>query len=405
MKHLMAIGLTLVFAHGLGAEEPGIKSRFKQEAVKRGPMKAVVTGTGWLMPEELADIGPQVAGTIKQLGVDPNNKKKPISFNSVVKKGMALAEIDSAIYAVKLDKAKADLQFAEAVLQQAKVRVDVADRGLQRAKKRQTDKTATADEVAAAQEALDLAKAAIPVEEAKIAQAKASVAQAKIELEYTTIRCPGDGIVIDQKVNVGQTVVASLEAPPLFLIAKGDLKKMQVWAAVTEAEIANVQEGQAVTFAVPAYPKESFKGRVMGVRLNARDKEKPPPVFYTVVVDVENADLKLLPYMTAKVSIPVGERTNVLQVPNAALQWRPKVTMVAEEERGAFKKWMVTTGHPYLYYDDPVVFVEDEGYVRMIRVSVGATDGTYSEIVSGDLKAGTKVVTGLVDEMNVDPKK
>jgi HlyD family secretion protein len=299
-----------------------------------------------------------------------------------------------------LNKSKADLQLAEALMQQAKVKVDVAERTLQRAKKRGADKAANAEDIEAAQEALELAKAAIPVEEARMAQAKANLEQARINLDYTTIRSPVDGIVIDRQCNVGQTVAASLTAPSLFVIVRGDLKKLQVWARIREADIGMVEKGKAVTFTVPAYPKETFKGRLTQARpLGWLEKEKGGEVFFTVVVDVDNSDGKLLPHMSAAIVVPIADKKDVLQVPNAALRWLPRPDQLADEDRVEVLKWLKSKEK------SPVVWVEKNGLVHMVRLQVGATDGTYTEVVAGDLKEGTMVVTGSVSITDDGPKK
>ncbi len=382
--------LAVVAAHAFTHDAP--KPAYRQEAVKRGSFTPVVIANGTLEPEEVVEVGAQVGGMLKRFGPDPNNKNKMIEWNSVVKKGDVLAEIDPTLYERQLNKAKVDLRAAEAILQQEKVRADVADRALGRAKKREADKTAGADEVAVAQDALDLAQAAVPVAEARLAQSKADVDQAKINLDYTIVRAPVDGIVIDRRVNVGQMMVASLSAPSLFVLATPDLKKLQVWALVKEMESGKVKEGQAVTFTVEAYRLEVFKGRIASIRLNAPERplDKPTPVTFTAVVEVDNSNLKLLPYLSAAVSIPVAECKNVLLVPNAALRWRPRLKQLPGADPLEYLRWTL----------DPstMVWVQEDGELRRIPVKVGMSDGRVTEILSGDLKEGAKVITGTVGE-------
>src|SRR5207249_3200763 len=174
--------------------------------------------------------------------------------------------------------------------------------------------------------AYETSKSALAVGEASVAQARAALQQAEINLGYTTIRSPVKGVIVDRRVNVGQTVVASLNAPSLFLIAK-DLTRMQIWASVNEADIGQIHAGQAVRFSVDAFPHQTFRGDVAQIRLNANMTQNV--VTYTVVVNTDNTNGKLLPYMTANLNFELSQRNDVLLVSNSALRWRPQIQQVA----------------------------------------------------------------------------
>jgi HlyD family secretion protein len=232
-------------------------------------------------------------------------------------------------------------------------------------------------------------------------QAEATLTRAQRNLSYCTIKSPVKGVIIDRRVNIGQTVVASLNAPSLFLIAK-DLRHMQVWVAVNEADIGNIYPGQRVTFTVDAYPGQEFEGEVGKIRLNATMTQNV--VTYTVEVLTDNSSRKLLPYLTANLQFVLSHRQNVLVVPNSALRWSPRPEQVAENLRASLDDLAVTGGYEQQPKSgDPngqaavrrgVVWTKDDVFVRPIQVAVGMTDGTMSEIQSNDIKEGLVVITG-----------
>src|SRR5260370_10812459 len=216
--------------------------------------------------------------------------------------------------------------------------------------------------------------------------AAANLREAEVNLGYTKIVSPVEGVIIDRRVNVGQTVVASLNAPSLFLIAK-DLRRIQIWVSVNEADIGNITVGQRATFKVDAHPKETFSGSVMQIRLNATMTQNV--VTYTVIVDTDNSNLKLLPYMTANVDFEIAHKKDVLHVPNASLRWAPKPSLILPEARAAFTKTRKTAGHP----EEGVVWVQDGALVRPITVRIGLSDGAQTEITSDELEPGTPAAT------------
>jgi HlyD family secretion protein len=396
MKKLILFGVALAVAAGVGTAADGGKSggRFRQEAVQRGSLRAVVEAAGTVQPEEVVDVGAQVSGRILRFGPDRNDKDKPVDFRTVVKRGGVLVQLDPAPYEAEVARARATLVGAEASVRLARAKVALAERELRRAEQRRADKAGDAADEEVAKAALDVARATVPVAEAAVAQQQAALRQAQQNLDYTTIRSPVDGVVIDRRCNVGQAVTASLNSPSLFLIAR-DLKKMQVWASVKETDIGRITPGQTALFTVDAFPAETFKGRVAQIRLNAALTRNE--VTYTVVVGADNRDGKLLPYLTAHVNFVAEERKGVLLVPNAALRWRPRPEQVAKADRAAYSRWARGGG--------PAVWVEEKGFVRMVRVKTGPTDGTRTEVVEGDLPEGTKVVTGVVPGPSGSSKK
>jgi HlyD family secretion protein len=220
-------------------------------------------------------------------------------------------------------------------------------------------------------------------------------------LSYCTIVSPVKGVIIDRRVNIGQTVVSSLNAPSLFLLAK-DLKRLQVWVSVNEADIGHIKPGQPVTFTVDAYPGEVFSGEVGKVRLNATMTQNV--VTYTVEIITDNSSGKLLPYLTANVNFIVGEAKNVLLVPNLALRWTPQVDQVVAEFRGATPKKAKKAKTPAPVKPEAkagqeqrargVVYVPQGTLVRPVQVDLGLSDGSLTEVSSPELKEGTSVVVG-----------
>ncbi len=310
---------------------------FRTVPVKRGDLVATISATGTVEPEEVVDVGAQVAGRIVAFGKDVSGKT--VDYGSQVEDGTVLAQIDDALYAAdvsqskaQVEQAKASVMRAEADLGQMQAKLVQAERDLNRAKKLGPGDALSQADYDAAVSAYDVAKANVAVGKAAIVQANEAVAQAQANLkrtqrnlDYCTIKSPVKGVIIDRRVNIGQTVVASLNAPSLFLIAK-DLKRMQVWIAVNEADIGNIHPGQAVTFTVDAFPGQVFQGEVGKVRLNATMTQNV--VTYTVEVITDNSDGKLLPYLTANAKFMVSTRANVLMVPNAALRWVPQAEQV-----------------------------------------------------------------------------
>jgi HlyD family secretion protein len=384
--------------------------------VKRGDLQATISATGTVEPEEVVDIGAQVAGKIVTFGKDKNGKV--VDYGSIVEAGMVLARIDDALYAADAASAKAQLAQAKAAVQKAQ-----ADLGQMRAKLLQTENdwararqlgpsdALSQTDFDAARSAYEVAKANLAVGKAAVVQAQGTVSQAEATLKralqnlsYCTITSPVKGVIIDRRVNIGQTVVASLNAPSLFLLAK-DLKRLQVWVSVNEADIGHIQPGQAVTFTVDAYPGEVFSGEVGKVRLNATMTQNV--VTYTVEIITDNSSGKLLPYLTANVNFIVGERQNVLLVPNAALRWTPQLSQVVAEFRGSAKKAKGTQVKPATKPGQEekargLVWVPQGTLVRPVQVTLGLSDGSLTEVSSAELKEETPLVVGEMDNQSAE---
>src|SRR5262245_12249348 len=441
--------LTLAVAGAAGiwffhATGPG-PVRFRTVPVKRGELLASISATGTIEPEEVVDIGAQVAGQIVSFGTDPRGQGKPIDYGSPVEKGTVLARIDESLYRAQVDRARAqvdqgtaeveaaraqvaqaeaNVKRAEADLGQMQARFHQADRDWQRAQRlapgqsiadadfdaadaayRTTRATVAVGVATVGQSKANLkdAQANVHKAEAALAYARAALVTAQTNLGYCTITSPVKGVIVDRRVNIGQTVVSSLNAPSLFLIAK-DLKRLQVWASVNEADVGNVRSGQPVTFTVDAYPGRVFKGVVAPdqPRLNASMRQNV--VTDSVVVNTDNNDGKLLPYLTANVQFEVSRRHDVLLVPNAALRWKPNPRLVAADVRSAYvqsqRRAKGNAGEQPAAqakkesHDRGTLWVEDEGFVRPVKVKIGPSDGVMTEIVAGEIQEGDAIVLG-----------
>jgi len=271
----------------------------------------------------------------------------------------------------------------------------------------QTDFDAARANYEVAKANLGVGKAAVVQAQGSVAQAEATLRRALQNLSYCTIKSPVNGVIIDRRVNIGQTVVASLNAPSLFLLAK-DLNRLQVWVSVNEADIGRIKPGQPVTFTVDAHPGDVFPGKVGKIRLNATMTQNV--VTYTVEVDTDNSGGKLFPYLTANVNFIVGERKDVLLVPNAALRWMPTVEQVVSEFRASPKpakgseapdqvKPAVKGGKKEEKVPS-LVWVPQGDLVRPVQVTIGMSDGSLTEVSSPELKEGTPLVVG---EMGSQP--
>src|SRR6478672_10853499 len=345
-RHWLIVGLVVVaiavFAafQFKGADKP----QYFTVKVDRGDIREVVEATGTINAVTTVQVGSQVSGTISHLYVD---------FNSKVKKGELIAQIEPSLLQGTLLQAKADLANARANLLTAKANLEKAEATAVQTK---ADYARTADlakEGVMSPQQLDLAKAnadsaaasvaggraLVSQAAAQVQQKEAAVTVAQTNLNYTNIHAPIDGTVIARSVDVGQTVAASLQAPTLFTIAQ-DLTKMQVYASTDESDVGMIKPGQIVTFKVDAFPKDSFTGRVSHVRLNATTVQNV--VTYNTIIDFDNPDLKLFPGMTAYITIPVANAQNTLRVPNGALRYKPDMT--ADQLRALYKQYGLTSG-------------------------------------------------------------
>jgi HlyD family secretion protein len=390
-----------VFRH---CKEKETSVSFRTAAIMRGDLRITIDATGTIEPEQVIDVGAQVAGQILSFGTDRD--AKTVDYGSVVRKGMVLARIDESLYATELDVAVSELASAKAHLKQCQ-----ADRLVVQVKVQQTEKDWQRVQRIGSSEALarskydqyqadyQIAKANLSVSEAAIDQAgagisraKAAVRRAKRNIDYCTILSPVDGLVIDRRVNIGQTVVANLNAPSLFLLAK-DLKQMKIWVAVNEADVCRIHPGQQVTFTIDALPEEVFSGKVGKIRLNASMTQNV--VIYTVEVDIDNSQGRLLPYLTANVTFRIDERSNVLLVPNAAFHWQPSRELIDPQFRRPLPSVEAFSDDVSTEQGKPVVWVKSGKKVRPVEVRTGLSDGLMTEITGGDLKQGQQIIIGV----------
>jgi HlyD family secretion protein len=398
----------LLLAGCRGEKAGGGPAALRTAAVERGDLVATIGATGTVQPEEVIDVGAQVAGRIRLFGRDVAGK--PIDYGSQVEEGTVLAEIDDSLYAAEVASARALLQQAEAnelstaaQLLQSQARLTQAERDWNRAQKLGPSKSLSQAAFDQYESAHAVAKADVAVAEAACGQAQAQIIHAQANLQraernlgYCTIKSPVRGVIIDRRVNIGQTVVASLNAPSLFLLAK-DLRRVQVWVPVNEADIGQIKPGMAAWFTVDAFPGETFEGKVGKVRLNATMTQNV--VTYTVEVTTDNPEGRLLPYLTANVRFITGERKGVLSVPNAALRWQPPVERIAPGAQAAGRTGRkeeaeAGDGRARVGPAEAVVWVEDGKFVRPVKVEAGLSDGARTEVAAAELAEGRAVVVG-----------
>ena len=307
---VLAVGLAIggyVFFNG----ERKVPVRYRTAAVERGSVVSIVSATGTINPVVSVQVGSQVSGMIKSLHAD---------FNSRVKAGDIVAVIDPEPFKARRDQAASNLEMARANVARAKTDGAQRKRELDRVRSLIDQNFVSQNDVDVAVTNAQGAEAQVHVAEAQVRQAEAALNSAELELKYTTIRSPVDGIVVARNIEVGQTVAASFATPNLFLIAL-DLTKMQVDTNVSESDIGGLAEGKDATFTVDAYPGVRFAGTIRQVRLAPINVQNV--VTYNVVVAVDNQDLRLKPGMTANVSIVVAQKDQVVKVPNAALRFTP----------------------------------------------------------------------------------
>ncbi|WP_406694201.1 efflux RND transporter periplasmic adaptor subunit [Singulisphaera sp. Ch08] len=367
---------------------PAPRVAFRTAEVRRGDLLSSISATGTLEPEEVVDVGAQVMGSILEFGQDPRDPTKSIDYGSAVEKGTVLARIDPTLYEAALAQAEATLERSRADQDQSDAKWMLSEKEWKRAQSLVPKNAISPTDLDTAKANVLVAKAGVALCKAAIRQNEAALSTAKINVGYTTIKSPVRGVIVDRRVNVGQTVVASLNAPSLFLIAK-DLRRMQVWASVNEADIGRIHPGMPATFTVDTYPGELFRGKVSQIRLNASMTQNI--VTYTVVVTTDNTGGKLLPYLTTNVQFEVEKRPSVLLVPNAALRWKPEAAQLDAAVQDASPRSADSPGAP----DRGVVWVRaGRGTVRPLAVVTGTSDGTVTEVSGDGVKEGLSVVIG-----------
>ncbi|HUJ19371.1 MAG TPA: efflux RND transporter periplasmic adaptor subunit [Nitrospirota bacterium] len=351
---------------GLGGK--GNKAEYRTESVTKGDIQQTITATGTVNAVTTVLVGTQVSGTIKTLFVD---------FNSRVKKGQIIAQIDPSTFESQVQQAQANLLAAQANLDKSNSALVDATRTYERNKELFAKNLIPRSDLDTAETNYESAKAQVGSAKAQIEQTKASLDYAKQNLAYTKILSPVDGIVISRNVDVGQTVAASFQTPTLFTIAE-DLTKMQIDTNVAESDIGVVKVGQEVEFTVDAYPDTTFKGNVWQIRKAPITVQNV--VTYDVVIQVGNKDLRLMPGMTANVSIIITTRQDVLRITNAALRFRMGERPSGAGGAGSGEK------------KGPAVWVLENGKPRRVQITPGISDGSFTEILAGDVKEGQQLI-------------
>jgi HlyD family secretion protein len=368
------------------------KPEFKTLKVERGSLVSTVSATGTLNAVVTVQVGTQVSGTVAQLFVD---------FNSQVKKGQAIAQIDPALFNSAVDQARGNALNAEANLAKAKVTLVDSKRTLSRNQQLLQQGIIAQSDLDAAQTAYESALAGIKAGEASVLQTRGALRQAETNLKYSTIKSPVDGIVVSRNVDVGQTVAASFQTPTLFTIAQ-DLTKMQIDTSVDESDISRIAVGQQATFTVDAYPEQQFTGRVIQIR-NAPVTTQNV-VTYVTVIGVDNKELKLKPGMTANVAVQTQKKDDVLKIPSAALRFKPKPGKDEKPARSAAGSTPATKpAVPATVKGDArkaplqkVYRLDPQGMPLAVPVATGISDGSFVELSSGDLKENDELIVEQV---------
>lgn len=409
MIAVVLIAVAVLAAFSLGNRNP---KQYFTANVDEGDIHDVVQATGTINAVTTVQVGSQVSGTIYKLHAD---------FNSRVKNGQVIAEIEPSLFRGALLQAQADLQTGIANVANMKANLAKAQAGLEQAQQDYNRTIALAKDGVFSQQQLDVSKANYDAAEAAVGSARAQVNQALAEvqlkkaaldvaqtnMDHTIIRSPIDGVVTARNVDVGQTVAASLQAPTLFNIAQ-DLTKMQVYSKTDESDVGQIKVGQPVSFKVDAFPKETFTGRVSQVRMNPTTVQNV--VTYDTIVDFDNPQEKLFPGMTAYVSIPVASAQSVLKVPDGALRFTPDLsadeaatlaqqTGIKVAGKGAARgSNSAPAAHSGSNVETAVVWKLDaDKKPEPVLIKIGITDHTYTElaqVLKGQLQAGDQLIIG-----------
>ena len=375
---------------------------YKSAKIERGTIVSTVAATGNLSAVTTVQVGTQVSGTIQKLYVD---------YNSRVKKGQPIAEIDPSLFNASVEQSQGNYLSAEANLQKAKVALADAERTFNRNKKLLSDGIISQGDYDVAETALQSAKASLKAAEGSVAQNRGSLMQSRTNLRYSVIRSPVDGVVISRAIDVGQTVAASFSTPTLFTIAQ-DLTKMQIEVSVDEADISRIQLQQKASFTVDSYPEQTFRGKVIQIRSAPVITQNV--VTYVVVVNVDNSDMKLMPGMTANVSVEVAKKDDVLKLPPAALRFKPKSKDddTKEKEQTAVEHRPAPFGCRRARWRQgrfrqrkersQKVYLLKEGKPVAVSVKTGIANNSSIELIESDLKEGDDVI---IEQIGGDTKK
>jgi HlyD family secretion protein len=367
---------------------------YRTEPVTRGSVTATIGATGKVSAVEMIEVGTQVSGTIKEIYVD---------YNSAVRKGQLIALLDPDVLQSRVEEANAALALSKAGVTRSKASLTDADRAHKRSKELWERNLIAKSELDAAETALLLARASLSESEARVVQAQASLRQAQANLGYTKIVSPVDGVVISRQVDVGQTVAASLQTPTLFSIAR-DLTQMQIEANIDEADIGRIAEGQKAVCRFDAWPKLEFEGTVTQVRLAPEIVSNV--VTYTVVLKVENPDMKLKPGMTANITVVTEKRDDILKVAAAALRFSPPSGVFPESAPKQDAPVGSPLGLPRFprrgdsRASTPVVWIVENGrLVGSVPVEEqGLSDRVWVEVLNTSLKEGQELAVSYVQE-------
>lgn len=352
--------------------------------VDRGTIAAKVTATGNLSALLTVQVGSQVSGRVQQLFVD---------YNSPVKKGQTIAKLDPLLFQAAVEQARANYLSLQGNLNKDQAQENNTKLIFGRTKALVEQKVMAQSDLDTASANYEAAKAQLEADKSNLESARAMLNQAEVNLGYTTIVSPIDGVVISRNVDVGQTVAASFQAPTLFVIAQ-DLRHMQVDTNVGEADVGRLTAGMPATFTVDAYPSRPFTGRLRQIRNAAQTIQNV--VTYDAVIDVENPSLLLKPGMTANVVFVAAQKDNVVRLRNAALRFQPDPQLLARVglKPNASDPSVQTAGHR-------TVWVLRSGRPVAITVSLGISDGTWTELFSGDIHPGEALIT----DMNVSARR
>ena len=337
--------------------------RYQTAPIKRRTITQVVEASGTINPVNTVSVGSTVSGLISAIYVD---------FNSKVTKGQLLAEIDPRTFQATVDQNQASMNSAEADLANREAALEMSEKTLRRYRNLYARSFIPKADLDQAEADYKSNLAQVNAAKAKINQTRAQYNQSLVNLNYTKITAPVSGMIISREIDLGQPVAASFQAPELFTIAQ-DLEKMQIEVNVSEADIGDVKEGQEVTYTLDGYPNSVFNGKVTQVRISPTTVSNV--VTYSVIVTVDNKDLKLKPGMTANVSIITAKNEDVLSVPNIALKFTPQ-----------------TDGKKYKTQG---LWVKDGMHIKRIDIQTGASDDSYTEVKGDNIYEGERVLVGI----------
>ncbi len=347
--------------------------RYVTAAIAKGNIVRSVAASGTLNPVTTVQVGSYVSGTIQSLACD---------YNTKVTAGQLCAKVDPRPYQVVVDQSEANLASAQAQLQKDRASLAYAKTNYERDQKLRKQGIVSQDVLDSDKSTVDQAVAQVAIDEATIKQRQSALEAARVNLDYTNIVSPVEGVVISRSIDVGQTVAASFQTPTLFLIAK-DMTKMQVDTNVSESDVGGIKEGQKAYFTVEAYPDKQFWGQVTQVRQAPITVQNV--VTYDVVIGVENPELQLLPGMTANVRVIIDTHENVLQVPLAALRYTPRG---GERKHAANGEQQGQEKH----VPKPHVWLLQDGKPKRVPVVTGLSDGTSTEVTADALQAGQPII-------------